>query len=96
MKYFVFALRFLWATVRSRLEGTEGVRFRFPRLYLPRVSLCFLRQLCTYQCNAGEGGGRAWGGDLTVFVVPGVGHLTDLVLPGEGIFESFFTRHGDI
>ena len=37
-------------------------------------------------------GGRAWGGDLTVFVVPGVGHLTDLVLPGEGIFESFFTR----
>ena len=42
------------------------------------------------------GGGRAWGGDLTVFVVPGVGHLTDLVLPGEGIFESFFTRHGDI
>ena len=42
------------------------------------------------------GGGRAWGGDLIVFVVPGVGHLTDLVLPGEGIFESFFTRHGDI
>ena len=27
---------------------------------------------------------------------PGVGHLTDLVLPGEGIFESFFARHGDI
>ena len=38
----------------------------------------------------------AWGGDLIVFVVPGVGHLTDLVLPGDGIFESFFTRHGDI
>ena len=36
------------------------------------------------------GGGRAWGGDLIVFVVPGVGHLTNLVLPGEGIFESFF------
>ena len=33
---------------------------------------------------AGGGGGRAWGGDLIVFVVPGVGHLTDLVLPGEG------------
>ena len=32
-------------------------------------------------------GGRAWGGDLIVFVVPGVGHLIDLVLPGEGIFE---------
>ena len=45
----------------------------------------------------GRGGGRrAWGGDLIVFVVPGVGYLTDLVLPGEGIFESFFTRRGDI
>ena len=43
--------------------------------------------------GGGEGGeGRAWGGDLTVFVVPGVGHLTDLVLRGKGIFESFFTR----
>ena len=45
----------------------------------------------------GEGlGGRAWGGDLIVFVGPGVGYLTDLVLPGEGIFESFFARRGDI
>ena len=44
----------------------------------------------------GGGGGRARGGDLIVFVVPGVGHLTDLVLPGEGIFESFFARRGDI
>ena len=52
--------------------------------------------LCTYQCNAGGGGGRARGGDLIVFVVPGVGHLTDVVLPGEGIFESFFARRGDI
>ena len=53
-------------------------------------------------CNApinvmsAGGGDRAWGGDLIVFVVPGVGHLTDLVLPGEGIFESFFARRGDI
>ena len=39
---------------------------------------------------------RAWGGDLIVFVGPGVGHLTDLALPGEGIFESFFARRGDI
>ena len=55
--------------------------------------------LCTYQCKAGRGGGggRAWSRDLIVFtVVPGVGHLTDLVLPGEGIFESFFARRGDI
>ena len=41
-------------------------------------------------------GGRAWSGDLIVFVVPGLGHLPDLVLPGEGIFESFFARRGDI
>ena len=42
------------------------------------------------------GGGRAWGGDVIVFVGPGVGYLTDLALPGEGIFESFFARRGDI
>ena len=40
--------------------------------------------------EGGGGGGRAWGGDLIVFVGPGVEHLTNLVLPGEGIFESFF------
>ena len=44
----------------------------------------------------GGGGGRAWGGDLIVFVGPGVESLTDHVLPGEGIFESFFARRGDI
>ena len=43
-----------------------------------------------------EGGGRAWGGDLIVFVGPGVGRLTDPVLPGEGIFESFFARRRHI
>ena len=42
------------------------------------------------------GGGGAWGGDLIVFVVLGVGHLTDLVPPGEEIFESFFAGRGDI
>ena len=46
-------------------------------------------------CRQGEEG-RAWGGDLIVFVGPGIGHLTDLVLPGEGIFESFFAQRGDI
>ena len=45
--------------------------------------------------SEGEGGDRAWGGDLIVFVGPGVVHLTYLLLPGEG-FESFFARHGDI
>ena len=33
---------------------------------------------------------EVWGGGLIVFIGPGVGHLTDLVLPGEGVFESFF------
>ena len=44
----------------------------------------------------GGGGGedRAWVGDLIVFVGPGVGHLTNLVRPGEGMFESFFARRG--
>ena len=46
--------------------------------------------------GGGGGEGRAWGGDLIVFVGPGVGHLTDLVLQGEGIFESFLVRCGDI
>ena len=46
--------------------------------------------------GGGRGGGRAWGGDLIVFVDPGVGRLTDLALPGEGIVESFFARRGDI
>ena len=44
-------------------------------------------------CWRGGGGvGRAWGGDLIVFVGAGVGHLT---VPGEGIFESFYARRGD-
>ena len=45
---------------------------------------------------ARAGGRRGMGWGLIVFVGPGVGHLTDLVLPGEGIFESFFARRGDI
>ena len=55
-----------------------------------------LSMICRQREGGREGGGRAWGGDLIVFVGPGVGHLTDLVLPGEGIFESFFARRGDI
>ena len=39
--------------ISSRLEGAEGVRFRFPRLYLPRVSLCFLHRLLPSACYAG-------------------------------------------
>ena len=69
-----------------------GITSRYSRQ--PRTR--FESRLCTYQCQAGGGGGRAWGGDLIVFVGPRVGHLTDLVLPGEGIFESFFARRRDI
>ena len=42
--------------------------------------------------GGGECRGRAWGRDLLVFVGPGVGYLTDLALPGEGVFECFFTK----
>ena len=35
--------------------------------------------------GGGGRGGRAWGGDLIVFVYPGVGHLSDLLLPGEDL-----------
>ena len=61
-----------------------------------------LKELITYNAPinvmpaGGEAGHGVRGGDLIVFIVPGVGHLTDLVLPGEGIFESFFARRGDI
>ena len=37
--------------------------------------------------NVKPAGGRAWGEDLIVFVGPGVGHVTDLVLPGEGVLN---------
>jgi len=42
------------------------------------------------------GGGRAWGGDLIVIVGPGVGLLTDLAIPGEGIFEFVFAQRGSV
>ena len=58
-----------------------------------QVRVMHLPMLCR---RGGGGGGRAWGGDLIVFVGPGVGHLTDLVLPGERILEYFFARRGDI
>lgn len=38
------------------------------------------------------GRGRAWGGDLIVFVGPGVRYLTDPALPGKAVFECFFTK----
>ena len=55
-----------------------------------------LKALCTYQFKAGGGGGRAWGGDLIVIVGPGVGLLTDLAFPGEGIFEFVFAQRGSV
>ena len=46
-------------------------------------------------CGGGGGGG---GGDLIVFVGPGVGHLTDLIVArwGGGMFGSFFAQREDI
>ena len=44
----------------------------------------------------GRGAGRAWGGDLIVFVGPGVGHLNDLVLPGNVGRRKIQISPGDI
>ena len=83
--------------ISNRTHTARSFDFEITRMISDQIALHSVQlPLCTYQCNAGGGGGRAWGGDLIVFVVPGVGHLTDLVLPGEGIFESFFARRGDI
>ena len=87
-----------WGSIQWRFQlinGTITGRSTWRSLTISGCwKLCL--DLCTYQCKAGGGGGRAWDGDLIVFVDPGVGRLTDLVLPGEGIFESFFARHRDI
>ena len=46
---------------------------------------------------AGGGGERrAWGGNLIVIVDPGVGLLTGLAFPGEGIFEFVFAQRGSV
>ena len=43
------------------------------------------------------GGGRqGMGGGFDCLCWPWGRDLTDLVVPGEGIFESFFARRGDI
>ena len=59
------------------------------------ISLSLIFMHLSVLSRGGGGEGRAWDGDLIVFVGPGVGHLTNLVLPGEGIFESFFARRGE-
>ena len=64
-------------------------------LLVPAVVLKHLSMSC-WRRGGGGREGRAWGGDLIVFVGPGVGHLMDLVRPGEGISESFFARCGDL
>ena len=74
----------------SRIFLCNNVFILLLKLLSQAVGLTHL----SISCRRGEG--RAWGGDLIVFVGPGVWHLTDLVLPGEGIFESFFARRGDI
>ena len=66
------------------------------RFYVRNKSRIPLGTLMHLSMKSRQGEGRAWGGDLIVFVGPGVGHLIDLVLPGEWTFESFFARRGDI
>ena len=57
------------------------------RFFPSEDSLTFTLLLCAYQFKAGgegAGGGRAWGGDFIVIVVPGMGLLTDLATLGRG------------
>ena len=65
------------------LRGSQRVMCVFP-------TVMHLSMFCRRGgVGGGRSGGRAWGGDLMVFVGPGEGHLTDLVLPEKGKFESF-------
>ena len=61
------------------LRGSQRVMCLFP-------TVMHLSMFCRWGGGGGRSGGRAWGGDLMVFVGPGEGHLTDLVNPGEGKF----------
>ena len=57
-----------------------------------------LSMLCRRGWGGGGRQGMGWGFDCLCW--PSVGHLTDLVPPEKGIFESFFARlfarRGDI
>ena len=57
-----------------------------------KVSFFTLSILMHLSMSSQRVGGRTWGGYLIVFVGPGAGHLIDIVLPGEEILESFFSR----
>ena len=84
----------LWRlSAAMKLAPRKGISCGLPP---PPILGQTIDRYITVKPVGGWGGGRAWGGDLIVFVGPGVGHLTDLVVPGEGIFESFFARRGDI
>ena len=80
----------------SNLKPTASIRKERPWCCIFSQTLKKLNLNAPINIMLAGRGGRAWGGDLIVVVGPGVGHLTDLVLPGEGIFESFFARRGDI
>ena len=75
----------------SAVAGNFSVKTkRMSNLESYNFILCFATSTFYYVNN------RAWGEDLIVSVDPGVGHLADLVLQGEGIFEYLLVRCGDI
>ena len=81
------------SSTKNLFKGGDGYR----KLWLTRpLPYGANAPINVVPAGEGVGRGRAWGGDLIVFVGPRLGHLTDFVLPGEGIFESFFARRGDI
>ena len=93
-----FFLLFLLLTLLVHVLGSIYILSVNPEFILEKgfqkLLICILanRYAPINVMPGGGGEGGAWGGDLIVFVGPGVGHLT---VPGEGIFESFFARRGD-
>ena len=79
--------------VTSLLCGPRSIYGRFMGFYTV-FSICKGYAPINVKLAGGGGGGRAWGGDLIVLVGPGVRNLTNLFLPGERIFESFFAQRG--
>ena len=95
----MFTIFVVWGyflTLNSSTDTNSGVHQNACRLRSFIAPLYLNAPINVKPAKGAGGGSRAWGGDLIVFVGPGVGHLTDLVLPGEDIFESIFARREDI
>ena len=92
----MFTIFVVWGyflTLNSSTDTNSGVHQNACRLR-SFIAPLYLNAPINVKPAKGAGGeqGMGWGFDCG----PGVGHLTDLVLPGKDIFESFFARREDI